>query len=56
LPPPCVLRTRGSVKDVPEHSVKDVMRLNKERKDGAPGVMINSISTTSEASQEGRVL
>jgi len=28
LPPPCVLRTRGSVKDVPGQCVKDVMRLN----------------------------
>jgi hypothetical protein len=28
LPPPCVLRTRGSVKDVQGHGVKDVMGLN----------------------------
>ncbi|HLX00270.1 MAG TPA: hypothetical protein VKR82_16640, partial [Candidatus Acidoferrales bacterium] len=27
-PPPRVLCTRGSVKDVPGHFVKDVMRLN----------------------------
>jgi hypothetical protein len=33
---PRVLRTRQSVKNVSGHFVKDVMGLNKVRKDGAP--------------------